>query len=352
MKILVADDDPTSRLIAQTALRSLGHECHTVTDGAQAWDAFRSRRPDVVISDWMMPGLTGLQLCRNIRAQAAGHYAYFIMVSSQGALDEILEGMSAGADDYLVKPLDPDDLQARLIAAARVTALHRQLAHQRTELEGLNHELTAIARRDPLTGLGNRRALQEDLDVLEARVSRYGHSYCMALLDVDHFKSYNDTYGHQAGDQILQTVAAQLKDQARGGDALYRYGGEEFLCIFPEQSLATGTQAVQRMRTPSPSPPPPPPSLPLLFPPPPPSPPPPPRPLRWGGEARKRADVPPNEARRPRPQRGWSPLPPSRPRPRFGFSERGGGPRPPPLGGFGWSEKKWTRFAFLVGGYD
>jgi two-component system cell cycle response regulator len=248
MNVLVADDDPTSRLIAETALRSLGHGCHTVSDGVQAWDAFRSRRPDVVISDWMMPGLTGLQLCRNIRDHAPDSYTYFIMVTSQGGHDEILEGMSAGADDYLIKPLDSDDLQARLIAAARVTSLHHQLAAQRTELEGLNQELADIARRDPLTGLRNRRALDEDLDLLEARVTRYGHRYCMALIDVDHFKSYNDTYGHPAGDRILQTVAVQLEDHARGGDAIYRYGGEEFLCIFPEQSLATGTLAVQRMR--------------------------------------------------------------------------------------------------------
>jgi diguanylate cyclase (GGDEF)-like protein len=248
MNILVADDDATSRLITQVALRSLGHECHTVSDGAQAWEAFRSRQPDVVISDWMMPGLTGLELCRDIRCDTAGRYPYFIMVSSQGALDQILEGMSAGADDYLVKPLDPDDLQARLVAAARVTSLHRQLSDERIELAGLNRELAALARRDPLTGLGNRRALEEDFALLEARVSRYGHSYCVALLDLDNFKSYNDRYGHQAGDDALRTVAAQLKDQARTGDAIYRYGGEEFLCVFPEQSLATAAQAVQRMR--------------------------------------------------------------------------------------------------------
>jgi two-component system chemotaxis response regulator CheY len=248
MKILVADDDATSRLIAQTALRSLGHECLTVSDGAEAWDTFRTARPDVVISDWMMPGLTGLELCRNIRADLIGGYTYIIMVTSQGGHDEILEGMLAGADDYLIKPLDPDELRSRLIAADRVTSLHLQLDQQRTELEGLNDELTAIARRDPLTGLSNRRALDEDLELLEARVKRYGHRYCMGLLDVDHFKGYNDTYGHQAGDVILQTVAEQLKNQARGGDALYRYGGEEFLCIFPEQSLASGTLAIQRMR--------------------------------------------------------------------------------------------------------
>ncbi len=249
MRILVADDDPTSRLIVQTALRGLGHDCQTVTDGAKAWDAFQTRLPDVVISDWMMPGLTGLELCRNIRQHATGRYVYFIMVSAQGFLEEILEGMTAGADDYLVKPLDPDDLQARLIGAARVTALHRQLAQQRDEMKALNHELTTIARHDALTGLGNRRALQEDLELLEARVTRYGHRYCMALIDVDHFKSYNDAYGHQAGDHALKAVAAQLKAKARSGDALYRYGGEEFLCIFPEQSTESGTRAVERMRT-------------------------------------------------------------------------------------------------------
>jgi diguanylate cyclase (GGDEF)-like protein len=249
MNVLVADDDPTSLLITQMALQRLGHECQTAVDGTSAWEAFRLSSPDVVISDWIMPGLSGLELCRNIRACTPGTYTYIIMVTGQGALDEILTGMSAGADDYLVKPLDPDDLQARLIPAARVTSLHRQLASQQLELQELNNELTAIARRDPLTKLGNRRALEEDLTVLEARVTRYGHRYCMAILDVDHFKAYNDTYGHLAGDEVLQAVAAELEAEARAGDSLYRYGGEEFLCIFPEQSLAQGTLAVERMRS-------------------------------------------------------------------------------------------------------
>jgi len=140
MNILFADDDATTRLIVQMTLRNLGHQCHTVGDGAQAWDAFESRQPDVVISDWLMPGLTGLELCRNVRAHT-GSYTYFIMVTGQGGLEQVLEGMSAGADDYLVKPLDVEDLQARLIAAARVTSLHHQLADQRTELERLNRRL-------------------------------------------------------------------------------------------------------------------------------------------------------------------------------------------------------------------
>jgi diguanylate cyclase (GGDEF)-like protein len=249
MRILVVDDEPTSRLTAQMALRDLGHRCHTASDGAQAWNAFRSSRPDVVISDWMMPRLTGVELCRKIRSDAAGGYTYFIMVTGLGAREQVVEGMSAGADDYLVKPLDPGDLQARLVAAARVTSLHRELAKQRTEVEGLNRELTAISLRDPLTGLGNRRAMAEDLDRLEARVARYGQRYCVALLDIDHFKSYNDTYGHQAGDEVLQAIGAHLQFQARRGDALYRYGGEEFLCVFPEQSLAGAAIAAERMRS-------------------------------------------------------------------------------------------------------
>ncbi len=137
--------------------------------------------------------------------------------------------------------------QAKLLA---VQNIHAEEQNQEVEQgKRLNHELTAIALRDPLTGLSNRRALEEDLDLLEARVVRYGHRYCLALLDVDHFKAYNDTYGHQAGDKVLQTVGAQLKDQARGGDAVYRYGGEEFLCIFPEQSMDAAGGAAERMRS-------------------------------------------------------------------------------------------------------
>jgi two-component system chemotaxis response regulator CheY len=248
VRILVADDDSVSRLIVETTLRKLGHECQSVVDGDQAWEAIQSGRPDVVISDWSMPGRNGVQLCADVRSDAPDNYTYFIMVTKHGAPEQILEGMDAGADDYLVKPLDPDQLQARLVVAARVTGLHRHLEEQRADLEELNVELTDIARRDPLTGLANRRALQEDMDVLEARVTRYGHRYCMAVIDIDHFKAYNDSYGHQAGDQILETVAKALRNDARTGDSVYRYGGEEFLCIFPEQSLTTATQAVERMR--------------------------------------------------------------------------------------------------------
>lgn len=248
MRILVVDDEPTSRVIAQAALRNLGHECRTLADGAQAWEAIRSRQPDVVLSDWTMPGLTGLELCAKVRASGLDAYTYFILVTAHGERHQVIQGMRAGADDYLVKPLRVDDLEMRLVAASRITGLHRQLARQKAELKSLNRELTAMALRDPLTGLGNRRALEEDLELLQARAVRYGHRYCIALLDIDFFKAYNDTFGHQAGDHALQIVASHLTSQARGGDALYRYGGEEFLCVFPEQTLSTATVALERMR--------------------------------------------------------------------------------------------------------
>jgi len=248
MKILVADDDPTSRLIARKTVESLGHDCDTAIDGNDAWGAYRSGQPDVVITDWMMPGQTGLQLCEKIRAEPDGGHVYLILVTSHDGHAQIVAGMSAGADDYLLKPLSRQALEARLIAAARISSLHRQLACQRTQMEGLNEELSKLARRDPLTGLWNRRVLQEDLALLDDRVVRYGQRFCLAVLDIDHFKSYNDSYGHQAGDAVLCAVSGELDRQARAGDTLYRYGGEEFLCVLPEQTLAMGIGAIQRMR--------------------------------------------------------------------------------------------------------
>jgi diguanylate cyclase (GGDEF)-like protein/PAS domain S-box-containing protein len=122
------------------------------------------------------------------------------------------------------------------------------MSEARVELEGLNKDLTIMSLHDPLTGLGNRRALDDNLQLLDARVRRYGHRYCLALIDVDFFKAFNDDFGHQAGDKVLQAVAAELDHQARSGDAVYRYGGEEFLCIFPEQEFHLAMVAVQRMR--------------------------------------------------------------------------------------------------------
>ena len=248
MKILIADDSPTPRLMLQRELEGLGHECVVACDGAEAWELFQGSGVDVVISDWMMPGMDGDELCRRVRADTGAPYAYFILHTSLEDLKHVVQGMQAGADDYLTKPFQRDQLATRLIAADRLTVLHRQLASQQTELERLNQMLFEDSRHDRLTGLGNRRRLDEDLERLADLSRRYDHQLAVVLFDVDRFKQYNDTAGHGAGDEVLRSVGAVIAEQCRGGDSAYRYGGEELLVAFPEQDLTNGTIAAERMR--------------------------------------------------------------------------------------------------------
>jgi two-component system cell cycle response regulator len=248
MKILIADDSPTPRLMLQRELEGLGHECIVAHDGAEAWEMFQGSAVDVVISDWMMPRMDGDELCRRVRADTEAPYAYFILHTSLEDLKHVVQGMQAGADDYLTKPFQRDQLATRLIAADRISVLHRQLASQQTELERLNQMLFEDSRHDRLTGLGNRRRLDEDLERFADLSQRYDHQLAVVLFDVDRFKQYNDTAGHAAGDEVLRSVAAALAEQCRGGDSAYRYGGEELLVAFPEQNLNNGTIAAERMR--------------------------------------------------------------------------------------------------------
>jgi diguanylate cyclase (GGDEF)-like protein len=241
VKILAVDDDAVSRVVLQAMVTSLGHECTLAANGREAWAMLQESPADVVITDRVMPDLDGLELCRLIREELDAGYTYVVLASGLDEPAQAREGMLAGADDYLFKPLNRDELQLRLIAAERVSALHRRL-------EGLYVELRTAARRDPLTGLSNRLQLQEDLAALADRVTRYGHRYSVALIDVDHFKAYNDLYGHPAGDAALRIVGEVLTSTSRLGDSCYRYGGEEFLCIFPEQSVETALAALNRTR--------------------------------------------------------------------------------------------------------
>ena len=249
MKVLIAEDDVISRMILQRAVQKFGHEVLVAEDGRKAWELYRETPGvDVVISDWMMPDMDGLELCHRLREEERDDYTFFIFLTALGDKEHLIEGMQAGADDYLSKPLDRDQLEVRLIAAARVTALHRKLTEQKEELEKLNFELFKQSRRDPLTRLGNRLRLREDLEALRARVERYGHSYYAVLCDVDSFKKYNDHYGHLKGDDVLQKVGDAILQTFRTGDNSYRYGGEEFLIILPEQTLESAANAAERLR--------------------------------------------------------------------------------------------------------
>jgi diguanylate cyclase (GGDEF)-like protein len=248
MKILIADDSPTPRLMLQRELEGLGHECIVAHDGTEAWELFQGSGVDVVISDWMMPGMDGDEFCRRVRADHDAPYAYFILHTSLEDLRHVIQGMQAGADDYLTKPFQRDQLATRLIAADRITALQRRLGSQQAELERLNAMLFEDSRHDRLTGLGNRRRMDEDLERLSEQARRYARPFAVVLFDVDRFKQYNDSAGHAAGDEVLRSVAATLLEQCRSGDAAYRYGGEELLVVLPEQDLETAGMAAERMR--------------------------------------------------------------------------------------------------------
>ena len=249
MKILVAEDDAISLLILRRAVEKLGHECLAAENGQDAWRIYKENPDvDVVVSDWMMPGVDGLKLCHRIRTEGRERYTYFMFLTALGDKEHLFEGLEAGADDYLSKPLDREELQMRLISACRVTSLHRQLAEQKDQLEDLNVRLANQARTDMLTGLGNRLRMQEDLASLDARKDRYGQTYCVVLCDIDYFKSYNDTCGHPAGDEVLRRVSAAIKSHCRSGDAAYRYGGEEFLIVLPEQTRESGVTMAERLR--------------------------------------------------------------------------------------------------------
>ena len=217
-------------------------------DGEEAWALFQTFEPDVVLSDWLMPGLDGVELCQRIRAHQSTQYTYFVLVTAMTEVEHVVTAMAAGADDFIVKPLERTALEAALIGARRVTALHAQLRDQRASLERLNSLLFDDARRDSLTLLGNRLRLSEDLTAAAARVERYGHTYSLCLLDIDFFKRYNDRLGHPAGDVALRSVAQALAGSVRSGDMVYRYGGEEFLILYPEQTLATATVAAEHAR--------------------------------------------------------------------------------------------------------
>jgi diguanylate cyclase (GGDEF)-like protein len=248
MRILIADDDATSRLLLKAVASKLGHDCLVAEDGSRAWELLSTGDIDVLLTDWMMPGVAGPELCRRVRDELSGHYVYIVMITGMANPEEVLEGMSAGADDYLIKPVDPFAVQTRLVAAQRVTLLHRQVVGFRTQLERANLELLGQSLTDPLTGLANRRRMEDDLARSHTRALRSGRPFCVALFDIDHFKRYNDHYGHLAGDAALRQVADCFDGTTRAGEFTYRYGGEEFLVLMVDCDLDAATAGAERIR--------------------------------------------------------------------------------------------------------
>lgn len=234
MRVLVVDDDASSLLFAAKLVEGLGHGCDRAPSAEEAWAELLLRHYDVLLTDLAMPGEDGLGLCRRLRATTEGSYTYVICMTSSRDSAGVVDAMRAGADDYITKPLSRTEVEAGFIAASRVVELQRRL------------QLTA--RVDALTGLRNRLALAESMSAMNARVERYGHAFSVALIDLDRFKLYNDTYGHPSGDDVLRRVAAVLQAGGRTGDEAFRFGGEELLWLLPEQEPEEAAIAAERLR--------------------------------------------------------------------------------------------------------
>ncbi len=235
MKILIAEDDMTSRLVLGATLKKMGHEVTATSDGQQAWDALDREHFPLLISDWMMPDMDGLELCRRIRAAEQPQYTYIILLTALGGKTSYLDGMDAGADDFITKPFDAQQLAARLRVAERILDLHEKLRVQ--------------AMHDGLTGLLNRAAVVESLAHEIDRSGRDAKPLSVVLLDLDHFKRVNDTYGHASGDEVLREAARRLKSSMRCYDKVGRYGGEEFLIVAPGCSQENIIILAERVRT-------------------------------------------------------------------------------------------------------
>ncbi len=242
MKVLVADDSPITRRLLEAFLKQWGYDVVMVADGLEAWEILqREDAPRLAILDWVMPGMTGLEICRRIRAEQGRQYTYILLVTSKGEKADLIQGLEAGADDYLTKPVDQHELKVRLAAGRRILELQDALLRAQAELR-------EQALRDPLTKLWNRRGILELLEKELARCERGQGPLGIAIGDLDHFKRVNDRYGHIAGDAVLREAAQRMARSCRVYDSLGRYGGEEFLILLPGCDLESAQRQADRLR--------------------------------------------------------------------------------------------------------
>jgi diguanylate cyclase (GGDEF)-like protein len=243
MRILIADDDPISSKVLETKARQWGYDVVCCTNGIHAVELITSPNgPELAVLDWMMPGLSGLQVCREVRRRTAvSPYVYMILLTAKDRKEDLLEALAAGVDDYLTKPYDPHEMKARLWSGQRILNLQRELITARDALH-------IQATHDTLTGLLNRGAIFDIFERELARSQRDHTPLSLMLIDIDHFKQVNDSYGHHCGDTVLQEVTARLKGAERLYDRVGRYGGEEFLVVLPGCDLADARQVAERMR--------------------------------------------------------------------------------------------------------
>ncbi len=253
-RVLLVDDDPAMLTLLSKYLARAEYEVLTARDGQSALQLLHREGPPIVLSDWSMPGMNGLELCQAIRASEAIGFVYLIMLTANSDKDRVVEALEAGANDFLAKPFHHQELLARLNAGMRIISLEADLKRQQRELHKANAELAILNRKlevmattDELTGLANRREAMTQLKAGWAACRQKDQPFSCIMLDIDHFKECNDTYGHDAGDEVLRQTAGLLKRVARAGDLVCRFGGEEFLVLCPNAGEETALQTAHRL---------------------------------------------------------------------------------------------------------
>jgi diguanylate cyclase (GGDEF)-like protein len=240
-RVLVADDSLVIRSVLRKQLEDYGHEVTEAVDGVEALRLVRERAPDIILLDVEMPNLDGHQVLAELRLHPETAEIPVVFLTGRSSTEDVVEGLRLGAHDYLGKPFEPAELLARVSAALRVKGLQDQLRARNAELE-------AISRTDALTGLPNRRHLQERLASTAAASRRQESPMAVLMVDVDHFKSVNDRFGHDAGDVVLKDVAATLHSACRGEDVAGRWGGEEFLIVAGTTAIDGAAVLAERVR--------------------------------------------------------------------------------------------------------
>jgi len=240
--ILLAEDNPVSRKQLELILNKSGHKVTAVEDGRKALEIFKKKFFPIILTDWMMPEMDGLELCRAIRTTTTTKgYVFIVLLTARDLKEDIVTGLEAGADDYLSKPFNPAELRARINTGIRILELERSLKQA-------NDEIRKLSITDSLTGSYNRGYLNEHFPKEIKREKRYNHSLSLILCDIDHFKKINDTHGHQAGDQVLKDFVLYISESMRKGlDWVARYGGEEFIIVLPETAIKGAISMANRL---------------------------------------------------------------------------------------------------------
>jgi two-component system cell cycle response regulator len=241
VRLLLAEDEPTQRLLLKRRLTRAGYLVETAKDGDEALARIVRGQTQILVTDWDMPGMDGVTLCRRVREARLTGYVYILLLTGHGAVADVVAGLEAGADDYLEKPADEAELLARLKAGRRIVDLERSLrdAHAQVRLMSVT---------DPLLGIFNRRYLMEELPQEVGRARRHGRPLSLIMADLDHFKRVNDGHGHDVGDELLVSFTRLLRASIRAGDWIARAGGEEFVIVLPETDSAGATVLAENIR--------------------------------------------------------------------------------------------------------